>query len=293
MTEATAPRSILFATDLSSRCDRALDRALLIAREWQAPLVALTVLEPGTTAFPTGFARAAGRDDISLRRQAERRLRSDLAIDDLPLAARVEQGPVVDTILAVAAADGAALIVTGVARNEALSRIVLGSTVDALAHRSPVPLLVVRSRARAPYHRVVVATDFSAPSCHALETSAALFPDAGITLFHAFDNPYPTLAGMDLAQARSAGRESAEREAAAFLQTCTLPAAMLGRVHLSLEYGDPGLLLREHGAVHPADLVVLGTQRRRGLLALLMGSVAERILELAESDVLLVPPAQT
>ena len=49
MTESTAPRStrrtVLCATDLSFRCDRALDRALLIAREWDARLVLLTVVD--------------------------------------------------------------------------------------------------------------------------------------------------------------------------------------------------------------------------------------------------------
>lgn len=120
-----------------------------------------------------------------------------------------------NTILAACDAEAAGLIVTGVARNEALSRIVLGSTVDALARRSPVPLLVVRSRARAPYREVVVASDFSPSSRRALETAAVLFPDAGFTLFHAFGNPYPALSGMDAAQTRNHGHQLAQREAGA------------------------------------------------------------------------------
>ncbi len=285
---ASRPTALLFATDLSSRCDRALDRALIIARQWQARLVALTVVEAGDLDLPTRAAPAQARAE-ALRR-AEQRLRADLDVDDLPLTTRVGQGPVTDAILDACEAESAGLIVTGVARNEALSRVVLGSSVDALARRSPVPLLVVRNRARAPYREVVVTSDFSAASRHALETAVALFPEAGFTLFHAFGNPYPAIAGMDLAKARNDGRAIAEREAADFLRGCAIPAAVRERFRLMVAHGDASVLLHTHGTTRPQDLVVLGTQRRRGLVGLLIGSVAERILERAENDVMVVPP---
>jgi nucleotide-binding universal stress UspA family protein len=290
-----APASILFATDLSSRCDRALDRALIAARQWRSRLVALTVVEPGGSATfyppaPGALPSARPQAANAPLRRAEQRLRADLAVDDLPLTTRVAQGPVVDAILAARDAEAAGLIVTGVARNEALSRIVLGSAVDALARRSPVPLLVVRSRARAPYRDVVVASDFSPSSRHALEVAAALFPEAGFILFHAFGNPYPTLAGIDAAQAHSDGLRLAEGEAAAFLQACALPDGVRARMRQVLVHGDAGVLLHARGLDRPDELVVLGTQRRSGLAGLLVGSVAQRILEQAQSDVLLVPP---
>ncbi len=289
-----SPATILFATDLSSRCDRALDRSLLLSKQWSAPLVALTVVEPGGTSHTLpldAMGEAGAQARSNALRLAERRLRADLSVVDLPLSLRVEQGPVTDSILAACEAEKAGLIVTGVARNEALSRIVLGSSVDALARRSKVPLLVVRSRARSDYRKVVVASDFSPSSRTALELAASFFPEAGFTLFHAFGNPYPVLAGMDLAQARNDGHQIAEREATAFLQTCDLPQTVRERMRLALEYGDAGALLNARNALHPDELVVVGTQRRNALLGLLIGSVAERILEQAESDVLLVPHA--
>lgn len=291
---ATTPLRILFATDLSGRCDRALDRALLLAQQWQARLEALTVVEPGDAGSSERSLLATSSapwPSLTPRQRAERRLRADLATSELPLVARAEQGPVVDTILAVAEAEGSDLIVTGVARNEALSRIVLGSTVDALARRSPVPLLVVRNRARAPYGSVLAATDFSAASRHALVRAAALFPRAALALYHAFDNPYPVVAGVDPAKAVADGREHAEREARAFLDGAALPEAERARIRCLLDHGHPGLLLRERGATRPDELLVLGTHRRKGLLGFLLGSEAERILEMAEHDVLLVPPA--
>jgi nucleotide-binding universal stress UspA family protein len=277
--EAYRPRAILLATDLGPRSDRALDRALLLAQAWQAHLLALTVLESNDA---VGGPQAA-------RQRAEQRLRADLEAVDLPLSARVAQGPVVATVLQVAQAEGSDLIVTGVARREDLARMVLGSSVDALARSAPRPLLVVRERARKPYQRVLVATDFSSVSHYALETAAAWFPDAQFTLFHAYGNPYPTLGGMDAAQARAAGHAHAERTVQGFLQTAQLPDAVRASLRVHLAFGDAGLLLHEHGLSHPSDLVVLGTARRVGMPRLFLGSVAQRILEIAENDVLVVP----
>jgi nucleotide-binding universal stress UspA family protein len=285
------PATVLIATDLSSRSDRALDRALIVAERWAAHLVALTVVEPGDRFNPVTAGRSPGLGTEHALRLAEQRLRADLAVTDLPLSTRVAAGPVTDAVVAACAAERAGLVVTGIARNEAFSRMVLGSTVDALARRSPVPLLMVHGRARTPYRHVVVATDFSAASRHALHTALGWFPEAAFTLFHAFGNPYPALAGMSAARARSDGYEQAQRDAADFLRTCHLPEAVASRIDLDLAYGDVGELIRLRAATHPSDLVVLGTERRRGLAGWLIGSAAHRILEQAENDVLLVPAA--
>ena len=48
----TPPQKILLATDLSSRGDRALDRAAQLARQWDAELIVVHALEPQTTSSP-------------------------------------------------------------------------------------------------------------------------------------------------------------------------------------------------------------------------------------------------
>src|SRR5690606_26549540 len=47
MTETTHARSLLLATDLAPRCDRATDRAIALARAWRVRAVAATVVEWG------------------------------------------------------------------------------------------------------------------------------------------------------------------------------------------------------------------------------------------------------
>lgn len=278
----TPPRSLLVATDLSSRCDRAVDRAALLARQWNARLVVLTVLEQG--------GALAQEEAAALREQARRRLLTDLGDADLLVDVHVGQGPVAEQVLALAAEQRCDLIVTGTARAHGLGRLVLGSTVDALVRRAPVPLLVVRQRGQRHYPGVLVASDWSEPSRLALQCALALWPDTPATLFHAYGAAYPARVGIDLAHAREAGGEQATRAAAAFVAAAVPAGGVPRRLGQWLEAGDPGLLLQSHGYRHPDDLVALGTEGRSGLAGLLLGSVAARILDMVDNDVLLVRP---
>ncbi|RYF77873.1 MAG: universal stress protein [Comamonadaceae bacterium] len=283
---AQAPRRLLFATDLSSRCDRALDRAVLLGRQWQASAVALTVVDPATARQDLGRVGGPARTPQGV---AEKHLRADLAVENLPFTVRVECGPVADTVLAVAQAEGADVIVTGVARNEALSRMLLGSSVDTLARRAHAPVLVVRNRARAPYPRVRVATDLSDIAGHALCWALAAFPTAEITLFHAFDMAPRLRDAVGAATALRSAHDAALQTLQAWLNALPLPEAQRARPRVVLETGDPAARLYEHSTRHPEDLIVLGRAERGALASLLLGSVARHALDLVECDVAVVP----
>ncbi|MFN6996120.1 MAG: universal stress protein, partial [Aquincola tertiaricarbonis] len=205
----TRPRSLLVATDLSSRCDRAIDRAVLLAREWGARLVVVTVPERAQLGQlqAQGPLALTGEEAELLQAQARRRLQAELGEAGVPYDVQVAHGPVGAALLKVADEQRCDLIVTGTARAHGLGRLVLGSTVDLLVRRSPVPVLVVRQRGRRAYPRLIVASDWSPPSRHALEVAATGWPEAPITLFHAFGAAYPARAGVDLASARDAGGE--------------------------------------------------------------------------------------
>ena len=67
---AATPNAILLATDLSARCDRALSRALQLARQWQARLVVATVLPDmaatGITDAITGSIKGLGLSAVQM-----------------------------------------------------------------------------------------------------------------------------------------------------------------------------------------------------------------------------------
>jgi nucleotide-binding universal stress UspA family protein len=190
---AASPGNVLLATDLSSRSDRALDRAGQLASEWNARLHVVHALVQNTNSVAAGLAPdACWTEPGDPREQAERRLRNDLGplMEKLQPSIHIEQGTPGQAILDIAGKQDCGLIVTGVARDETLGRMLLGDTVDFLARKASVPVLVVRKRPSGPYSRVVAATDFSSASAEAVKAARTLFPQSSLTLLHAYHIPF-------------------------------------------------------------------------------------------------------
>ena len=278
------PRTIVLATDLSARCDRAFDRAVSLARRWDAELIALTVVETDPAA-QRREARPSWRRKATPAELAQRQLRADLAGAGIRAGTRVAHGEPVTAILDAVADSGAGLIVTGLARDETLGRFSLGNTVDRLARRAAVPLLVVRKRVHGDYQRIVAASDFSDASRRALETAASWFDAAVLTLLHTYDPPYANL--MERSTMREDFRAVAVEDCERF--TATLAPPLRARLATRVEFGAPEDLLNDYAIESDSDLAVLGSHGRSALYDIMIGSVARRVLEQSAIDVLLVP----
>lgn len=286
---AGRPRSILLATDLGARSDRALERAVQLARDWQSPLVVATVIEAGAGRIdlmalrdPPDWYRGEDPEQV-----AERQLLEAMSAQGVDARFRVERGPPGDRLLEVAEAEGCDLVVAGVARHESLGRAVLGSTVDRLARRSPVPVLVVRGRVQGPYRRMLVASDWSASAEHAMRTAMAMFPQSAITVLHGYEVPMAGLMDTTREQMLAAVRDQALADGREFIARCQPPGGV-GSVSLVVERGDPSLLMRMYASQYPVDLAVVATHGRSALLDVMLGSVAQRLLEDLPLDTLVV-----
>lgn len=286
------PKTILLATDLSARCDRATDRAVALAEEWQAMLVVLHVLE---NAYPDDLHDVgpipSWRRPPDVATIAKEHLFADLGPAVGRSRIRIREGEPVETILAMAGKEGCDLIVTGVARDEQFGRFRLGTTVDRLLRRSRVPLLVVRNRPRRAYRNIVAATDFSDPARHALQVTDRFFPDRKLTLFHAYDVPRQTLADNP-ATFRKACEDAAKERCERLLKQVGLLGAHRFRPDVLVEEGNPGRLLHEYVRVAQVDLITLGTRGSSGLLDLFLGSTAREIVETVPCDTLVVRDPQ-
>lgn len=288
------PRAILCATDLSSRCDRALDRAAMLAREWHAQLVVVHALE--TT---SDFLESRRLHDLPSWRRPEDRAAAvarllhadmvDLGSDPLVV---VEPGEPAPVILAEAQRRQADLIVTGVARSELFGRRLLGATVDQLIRRADAPILLVRGRPRQPYRNIVVASDFSPGSRDGLELALRLFASASLTLFHAYK--VLTGGGLDSGRTGESWRSLVRHDAETFLDRSDLGPRERNEMRLLLEEGDPELLLRDYVDAAGVDLVVTGAPSRGAMMEMLLGSTAQRLVDGLPCDVLVArPPIET
>lgn len=286
MTTPPLPRRLLLATDLSPRCDRALDRAVQLSRGWQAALTVLSVLDAPRA--PDQILAWLGDDRrFDPEQDAREQLSQALAYLQMPAEIRFEHGA--DAPGAIAAATqsvGAGLVVTGVARDEPLGRFLLGSSVERLARTLDRPLLIVRNCPHGPYQRVVVATDLSPGSQAALRTAAHWFAASELDVFHAAPVAAPLRASAPPGAPRDANPAVLDR-CERFVAASGVPRARVSQV-LAVEAALEVALTR-HVRRRGAGLVVMGAHESQGWLDALLGTSLEKVLQWMPADVLVVP----
>lgn len=265
---------ILLASDFTARSDRPLDRALQLARELNARLVIAHVLE----------RKEGGPDDETIER-----LRRDLPPEARDLELVVRTGSAPDVLAELAAQRGSDLLVTGVARFNSIRDYVLGTAVDHIVRNVDSPVLVVRRRAINPYAHMVVATDMSRYARTALVRAARLFPNASITLVHAFHVPYE--GWFKSGDVKRHVREEATEGLDAILAHPDV-AAIADRIEIMADEGEPVRVVTRQLERTGAELLVLGTHGHSDLAHATIGSEAESLLKSVDVDVLMVNGGQ-
>jgi len=281
------PVRVLLATDMSARCDRALDRSVQLIQAWNSTLLVITVLDAPSEPDRILLWAAGKGADLALA-VARRQIAADLAYLNAEAEVRVMRGSDVAKVIGEsAAADAAELVVIAVARDEPLGRFLLGSSVERLARSLDRPLLIVRSRPHGAYRRVVVASELDEESRTALLTARRWFPESEVDFFHARRGPAGIQSGNPGGALRDAGpqgRAACER----FLDECGLAASELKRI-VAVE-GVLEASLTRYVRDSEADLVVIGSRERSAMLGLLTGGSLNRLLQWLPCDVLVVPP---
>ena len=283
---------ILAATDFSTRSNRALRQAGLLAQAGRAQLHVVHVVDDDQPEELVGMEK----------REAERLLSEQ--VNSMPELRGTQPHPMVvagdpfDGILRAAAAIKPDLIVMGSHRKQLLLDIFVGTTIERVMRKGSYPVLMVNFEAQRRYERVIAPIDMSDASAHAIRValSAGLIGDKGATLLHAFvplARGKMFVAGSDQASIDSyvaSERQRAMDELATFLVANDLKH---GRWSLRAEEGAPmEIISRATSELHP-DLLVMGTHGRSALVKALIGSVTEEALRSLNVDILAVPPIKT
>lgn len=291
----SALQSILLATDLSARGDRALARAIAVAADRRAHLIVLHAFEGFNEESLTYDRRIAPswRAPAEAVAIAKLRIRGGLEADVGEAVEQatvlVEEGEPAEVIERVVLSQGVDLVVTGIAREGPFASppVILGRTVERLLRRVSVPILIVRNRPRAPYRHILVTTDFSGPSAYALQVALSFFRYQPLHLLHAFEVPRPV--GLsDLHRHVEGFRQAHEIELGVFLGSLVLPVEARQQIVPLVELGHPAHLVGEYVRDRGADLVVLGTRGRGAMLEAFVGSTAKSILSSLACDALVV-----
>lgn len=260
---------ILIAHDLRDTADMALCRAVQLARQHNARLTILHVLDPAQSTQQHEQAHQAL--DRSLTRYAptgcELRLRS---------------GKPSEVVLQQLHELGCDLLVLGGhhQRHDFFS----GTSLDRIARNCPAPLLLVARNDSQPYQRALSAIDFSLCACSALVQACRLLPDtAQLHALHVFEpdkgTPKQTEEQLQL--------QTALIDQLMHDEAQNLPAASPTLSH-SVQQGGILRCLQEQLKVRRSELLVLGSHGRSALSQALLGSLAQHFLHKAPCDILVV-----
>jgi universal stress protein A len=147
------------------------------------------------------------------------------------------------------------------------------------------------------FRSILVPVDYSECSKASVRYAGELAANVGASLVivHVWDRPTYAAETVLVRQPGEAQRsladlirENAERDMSEFLATLALPAGV--KFTHRLASGDPAATLLNELKSGAFDLIVLGTHGRTGLVHLLLGSVAEKLVRLSPVPVLTVPP---
>lgn len=287
----TETRAIVVGVEAVRNQDRVLTPAVQLAERLGAPLHVVhgfVLSDPLLDAYARsgylgeGVLENHGRDiQAALAEQVERvTTRADVQ-------PRAVAGPPVAAVLQVAEEVDAGMIIVGSSRHGTFPLSLLGSTVRTLIRRSPVPVLMMRPDIPVVPRRILAATDLSSQSAEALAAGIDLGRAGGsdfeVRLLMVINKSLLQLPLEQRLLDEVAGRELEEFASQA--------APGFERMTRMVRKGEPVAEILAEAESWGADLVVMGTQGRRGVDRLLLGSVAEAIVRGAPSNVLVVPPA--
>lgn len=280
---------ILAATDFSTRSDRALRRAGLLARQIGATLTLVHVVDDD---------RPSSLVEIE-RRESARLLHADATsvpeLRETACRTLVAAGDAFAGILEAARDQRADLVVLGSHRKQLLRDVFVGTTIERVVRAGSVPVLMVNRELMGPYRGVLVATDLSQPSANAIAVgqTLGLIGERDVTIAHAFTAP----AKQKLLTADTPREQIDEYVASERLRASEALFSFLDERGVAgppwshrIEEGYAFEVIRRLDDEIRPDLVVLGTRGLSGMRRALLGSVAEQVLRSLDVDVLAVPP---
>jgi nucleotide-binding universal stress UspA family protein len=199
-----------------------------------------------------------------------------------------------DSILKVAEETSADLVAMGTHGRTGWDRLQLGNTAETLLRNAPCPVLTVHAatvadvplnQRRVKLRRMLVALDFSAPSAAALRAAALLARrfNARAIIVHALG---PSASSRPArGQAAESVGDRADRQFQRAIAAAQAEQCIVDRI---VEPGNPVDVILDQARRVMADLIVMGTNGRRGVERLVLGSVAESVVRRAGCPVLIV-----
>lgn len=267
---------VLAATDLSTRSDRAVQRALRLSAKLKLPCRIVSVVDNDLP----GDMLAERMKEVAHRLH---RFTESLSAPGQVVTSTVVAGDPDQAILEQAEAHDATLIVLGLHRSRPFLDLFRDTTMVRIVRGSLRPVLLVNDPVDQDYARVLAPVSFS-PSCAAaLRIVVTIAPDAELRSFHAVPIPFQGLTGdgpgSDMARALC-DEAAKERDAwTATLDPATNPP------EIEIISGGRTETMARMAAGRP-DLIAVGAHTRSGFSPNVLGSFVTDLIVTPPCDVL-------
>jgi len=206
-----------------------------------------------------------------------------------------------EAIIQHAASSNANLIAMTTHGRSGVTRWVLGSVADKVAHAAETPLLLVRPAGDGP--RVTPVLDRMLIPLDGSESAQAVLPfaedlaralGASIVLYHSVIEPVLGYPGAEAVVFDAHVLEEMESGARSFLETLGSALTAKGiRTETVVTVGNATDGIVWAAEREGADIIVMSTHGRSGLGRLVMGSVADAVVRRSSRPVVLVRPARS
>lgn len=314
---------ILVPLDGSTRAERAIPVAARLAHASAGSVILMRVMNKSSRLWPsmtlrTTLAQRAIDNELAEVEQYLSAIANSADLEGIPTQTEARFGPTVSSILVVADATQADLIVLCSHGYTGMTRRIMGSVAERLAREASVPVLVLRDEGSVPGElsadsarplRVLVPLDGTAEAKSALEPAAFLaFALAGSApgVLHLLRVVQPVNTSIE-----EGGMLTASEKAKRYLSSAAdhiregFVAPAVARLRLDVTwsvavdtYVAESLVrtaenvgaVEEPEGLNGCEVIALATHGRDGLQRLVIGSVTEQILLGTKLPLLIVPP---
>ena len=283
---------IVCPVDFSEGSRRALERAAVLARWYEAELVALHAVPLVPALFPlapgVSHATLEPFDVEAMARELET-FTAGLAAKTPRLQLMVRSGAAAPVILDLARELEADLLVLGTHGHSGFRRLRLGSVAEKVVREAPCPVLTVPGAAEghlddAVFKHVLCGVDFSESSRRAVEYALSLAEEANgrLTLLHTIEWVPDGSDATHATFGTKMYRQSLVAEARARLaELVPAEARDWCQIEIRVACGEPEVEIVRAAATERADLLVLGSGHPGPIDRMLFGSTTTQVLRQA------------
>jgi nucleotide-binding universal stress UspA family protein len=280
-------KKILVAIDRSAMAEEALKRAISIAKEKDAQLVVMHVIEPSFIESP--FVRP--RDENKIKKEVKMRVEKLTSKEDIEYILFVEPGSAAASISLKVKNLNVDLLVIGTHGKDDINSNYFGSTTLKLIQKTHIPVLVVKNEAKYAYKEMLAPTNLSDYSKESILFARTLFDTTALKYLHA----YVTVDELQALTYRISPDQQGQ-----------FKKELLTDAHIALEkfakdVGEGEMVLIGYNASINEDLLdyimrdnagllVLGSKGVDNLNSFLFGSTASYLVRNSPTDVLVYVP---